>query len=31
MVKILCALLKRINTKGTVIYDSHGKYKKIKW
>lgn len=31
MIRILCALLKRITTKGTVIYEKNGKYEKIKW
>ena len=31
MVKILCKLLQRITTKGTVIYEHNGKLEKIKW
>lgn len=31
MVKFLCKLLKRLTTKGTVIYEHRGKLEKIKW
>lgn len=31
MVRILCALLKKLTTKGTAIYERKGKYEKIKW
>jgi len=31
MVRFLCFLLKRITTKGTIIYEHNGKLEKIKW